>query len=479
MRPLVLLVNPSYTERVYKIKESPSGIRPPLGLAYIAAYLEQAGVGAEILDANAEFLSPQETAERIIRSPARYVGFTSVTITIPLICEISSLVKKKDNSKFIFIGGPHVTFMAKQTLKDCSGIDLIVRGEGELTAVELIKSLEEGGAPDEIKGITFRKGKEIMENADRGLIEDIDAIPFPARHLLSRNLYSVSYLTNLGIKNSQCDSMITARGCPNKCVFCSSSFFWKMLRIRSAENVVAELERLIKNYNVRYIDFLDDTINASKERIKKICYLMIEKKMNIKWSCYARVNNITPELVDLMKKAGCCFVQFGVESGNQKVLDRVQKNITLEQIQKAVKIVKKFGIKLMCDFMLGLPGDTKETINQTIEFAKELNPNFAFFSITTPFPGTALYKEYRSLGRLEDGYIWQNMSLHERTDFSTPTLTSEELQSLYVKAHREFYYRRGFFWHTLKWIIRHPYEIKNFYSLAKLQITREFRDIFK
>ena len=461
------------------MKKSPSGIRPSLGLSYIAAYLEKNGVGAEILDANAEFLTVQETAERILHSPAKYIGFTSVTATIPLIYEISSLVKAKNSNKFIFAGGPHVTFMAKETLEACSSLDLVVRGEGELTALELIEHLEAKRNLGGVRGITFREGKEIIENPDRKAIEDIDAIPFPARHLISRDLYSTSSLTNLGIKNSQCDSMITARGCPNRCIFCSSSAFWKTLRMRSAENVVAELELLVRKYHVRYVDFLDDTLNISVARLAKICNLMIEKKLNIRWSCYARVNNITAELIDLMKKAGCCFIQFGVESGNQEILNKVQKNITLEQVRRACKIVKKAGIKLMCDFMIGLPGDTGETVNQTIKFAKELGPNFAFFSITTPFPGTALYEEYRQAGLLSEGYIWQNMGLHERKSFGIPTLKIEELQRLYVKAHRQFYYRPAFLWQTLKWIIGHPYEIGNFYSLVKLQITREVKNIFK
>lgn len=132
----------------------------------------------------------------------------------------------------------------------------------------------------------------------------------------------------------------------------------------------------------------------------------------------------------------------------------------------------------MCDFMIGLPGDTKETVNQTIEFAKELSPNLAFFSITTPFPGTALYEDYRKLNKLKKGYIWQNMGLHEKTEFNTPTLSSQELEDLYFKAHHEFYYRPAFIWQTFKWIVKNPYELKNFYFLVKIQIARELRKIF-
>ncbi len=478
MSSLILLINPSYTKKVYKAKQAPF-IRPPLGLTYVAASLEQAGFNVEILDANAQFLSLRETAERIIQSPAKYIGFTSVTSTMPLIYQLSSLIKAKAKNKFIFIGGPHVTFMSIQTLEDCQAIDVVVRGEGEITSCELIKNLREEKDISGVRGITFRKRDEIIENPDRELIEDIDTIPFPARHLLHLHLYFPSYLNSLGFKGSQYATVITARGCPNRCVFCSSAAFWKKVRVRSPENVAAELDWLVKHYKVGHIDFLDDTLVLSKERMEKICHLMIKKSLNINWSCYARVNNITSELVDLMKKAGCKFIQFGVESGNQDILDRIQKNITLEQARRASKIVRKAGLKLMCDFMIGLPNDTKETVNQTIDFAKELKPHLAFFSMTTPFAGTALYKEYRQLGRLKEGYIWQNMNLHERTDFSIPTLTSQALEDLYSKAHRRFYYRPAFFWQTLIWALKHPYEFKNYYYLVKVQIFRELKNIFK
>ncbi|MDD5144812.1 MAG: radical SAM protein [Candidatus Pacebacteria bacterium] len=473
----ILLVNPRYTERVYRVKKSPSGLRPPLGLAYLASSLEKEGFKIEILDANAEFLTPEETAERIINSSHKYIGFTVVTITMPIVNQISRLVKNARPEKFIMVGGPHATFMAEDTLKECPAIDLVVKGEGEITASELLKALQKNEDVSQIKGITFRKGNEIMSNPDRELIENIDELPFPARHLLPRHLYSQDYLTDLGFKNIQSDSVITARGCPNRCVFCSSAAYWKRVRARSPENVVAELEWLKKEYNIKYINFLDDTIILNGERMAKICSLMLEKKININWSCYARVTYITPELVALMKKAGCRFINFGVESGNQDILKRIQKNITLDEVRRAIKTVKKAGLKVMCDFMVGLPGDTRETVQQTIDFAKELSPNFAFFSITTPFPGTGLYEDLRREGLVEGGYIWQNMSLHERTNFHTPTLSNQDLQNLYARAHRQFYYRPAFIFQTIKWVLLHPYELRNFYFLTQLQISREMRNI--
>jgi len=474
----VLLINPPYTEKVYGTKQAPS-VQPPIGLGYLAAILEKKGIEVKILDANAEFLKPEEAVEKILSSSAKYIGFTSVTTTIPLIYRLSSLIKEKDCTKIIIVGGPHVSFTAEQTLKDCPAIDIVVRGEGELTLCELINFLKEKKDISRINGISFRKNGALINTPERELIEDIDKIPFPARHLLPIHLYSPSPLSNVGFKGKKYARIITTRGCPNQCIFCSSAHFWKIVRLRSAENVMEEIELLIKKYGVRHIDFLDDTLTLSPERLTKICKTIIDKNLNIKWSCYSRVNTITPELVNLMKKAGCKVIQFGVESGNQEILNSIKKGITLEAVRRAAKIVRKANIKLMCDFMIGLPGDTKETVNQTIDFAIEIKPNIAAFCITTPFPGTALYNEYRNLGLLKDGYIWGKMNLHEKTEFFTPTLSSSDLQQLYFRAYRRFYYRPAYVLQTIRWLIKNPYEIKNFYFLGKTLIIRQLRNILK
>lgn len=465
MAPKIILVNPN--PRYTKLRIGGIFPQPPLGLAYLAASLEQGGFKVEILDSNIEALSPQETAEKIIRSPAQYIGFTSDTLLIPLVFQISSLVKSKSkDSKFIFIGGPHVTYMSKQTLQDCQSIDAVVRGEGENTVCELIKKLEERKALSEVKGITFRKGKEIVENPDRKLIEDIDTIPFPAWHLLPLSLYFLFRSSFFSSWKGRYAPVITSRGCPNRCVFCEASFFWKRLRLRSPENIIAELELLIKQYRVSHVVFVDSTFNFSRERVVKICQLILKNGLNIQWSCEARADNITPELVDLMKRAGCKIIALGIESGNQEILDRIKKNITLEQIREAVGIVKKANLKLVCYFMIGLPGDTKETVKQTINFAKELNPHVALFSPTIPLPGTALYEDYLKRGLLKGGYIWQNFFF----PVNTTTLTNKEIQDLCREAYRRFYWRPALIWEVLRDHLKRPYiliyTLKVFYFLT-------------
>lgn len=457
----ILLVNPPYIKKTSGLKKVIS-IQPPLGLAYLASSLEKNGLDVKILDANAELLTIEETANIIASSNAKYIGITAVTVTIPIVYNLSKAIKEKCSKKII-VGGPHVTFLPERTLKECNSIDIVVRGEGELTLVELIKSRN----LEKIAGITYRgtDGK-ILSNTDRLLIENIDEIPFPAMHLLPIDKYRPNIYFNKGYKGRKYARIITSRGCPNRCVYCSSTHFWKKLRLRSPENVVSEIELLVKNYDIRHLDFLDDTMTLSRERVKRICTLMKERGLDINWTCYARVNNITEDMVSMMKESGCFGIAFGIESGNQEILNRIQKNITIEQIRKAIQITKNSGIKTMCDFMIGLPGDTTETINQTINFAIELNPDLAFFSITTPFPGTELFDEAMSKGWITEDYSWDEMTLHGLTKFRNESVDSKYLAETYSRALKKFYLRPQFISNSMKRIIQNPYEFKNYFMGA-------------
>lgn len=458
----ILMVNPPYINKTTGLKKVVS-IHPPLGLAYLAASLEKEGLAVQILDANAEFLTIEETANKIASNDAEYVGITAVTVTIQIVYSLSKAIKERCNKKII-VGGPHVTFLPERTLKECSAIDIIIRGEGENTIIELLKSKN----LEKITGITYRSmDDKIISNPDRPLIENIDEIPFPARHLLPVDTYRPNIYFNKGYKGRKYARIITSRGCPNRCVFCSSAHFWKKLRLRSPENVISEIESLVTNYDIKHLDFLDDTMTLSRERIKKICTLMKERGLDIDWTCYARVNNITEDIISLMKESGCFGIAFGVESGNQEVLNRIQKNITLEQVRKAIKVTKNAGIKTMCDFMIGLPGDTVETIDQTINFAIELNPDLAFFSITTPFPGTALFNEAMSRGWINENYSWDEMTLHGMTKFRNEDINSKYLAEIYPKALKKFYLRPGYISNVFKRIILNPYEFKNYFMGAR------------
>ena len=452
----VLLLNPPYLEYTYtKVKRAVS-VQPPLGIAYIAAMLEKNGIDVKILDANAESLSMQKTIDSVIISSADFIGITATTVMIPKVYQLCDEIKE-NSDKTIVVGGPHVTFMPERTLEECKSIDIIVRGEGELTMVDLTKKND----LSTVKGITYRNNGRIISNPDKGLIADIDEIPFPTRHLLPMNLYRSSTFFNIpGSKGHT--TLITARGCPNKCVFCSSSHFWGKLRMRSPENIVAEVEEIVTKYGIRQIDFVDDTFTLSKKRVDKICNMILERDLDIKWVCSSRVNTITKELIKTMKKAGCYGIVFGIESGNQAILNRINKNTTLDQSKNAIQLSKKEGLITVGDFMIGLPDDTLETVTQTINFAIELNPDRALFSMTTPFPGTTLYNEYLEKGLLKDNLTWDEFSLHTGTKFRNENLTAQEIEKLYLAAKRRFYIRPAFITKCLAKIIKNPYELKSY-----------------
>ena len=278
-----LLVNPPYSEFVYESRRKAASLDAPLSIAYIAAVLEREGFEVDILDANAFNLTIEKTAERVADSSADIVGITSTTTVMPVTYRLSREIKKlwRENlqpseyrGKKIVVGGPHVTFTDKQTLTECRSIDMIARGEGEVTMLELVKN---EGDPKDVNGITYMKGRRIIKNPDRKFIENLDSLPFPARHLLPMNLYRSGSPLSTGAEGTDYASMITTRGCPNRCIYCSSSHFWGIkVRFRTAENVVKEIEHLVEKYGTREIFFKDDTFTFSPVRTKEICDLIIE-----------------------------------------------------------------------------------------------------------------------------------------------------------------------------------------------------------
>ena len=452
----MLLVNVPFTNIVYSGLKKAIAIQPPLGLTYIASFLEEKKMPVEIIDANAEGLTFNQLIKRIISSKSRYVGFTATTNTMNIVCDIIRRVKKKDNTKIIIVGGIHTTFLDIQTMEICPEIDIIVRNEGEITIFEIMS----GKLLKNIDGITYRMDNKIIRNNDRRINMEIDRYPFPARHLLLLDKYRPGAFFNIGISGKKYATMITARGCPNRCIFCSSSHFWKIFRIRSVENIIAEIDLLVFEYGIKHIHFLDDTLTAIPKRLELLCDILIERDYGLEWNCYSRVDVITDRLLKKMKKAGCFGITFGIESGNQHILDSINKNITLEIASKAIKMAKENDMDVHTDFMIGLPEDTEETVIETINFAIKLNPNLALFSITTPFPGTKLFDDFRKKRNID--IDWSRMTMHQMNEYGTDFLSSQKIQELYKYAYRRFYFRFGFIYSSLLRLIRHPREIRPF-----------------
>lgn len=410
---------------------------PPLGLAYLAAVLERDGFSnLKIIDMLAEKISFERIGEAIAKFNPAILGLTLTTRQVKPVAEIIKITKEISPDILCVIGGVQASALPEKTLVE-TGADVCVFGEGELTILELARALINKGSLDSIEGIVFKKGETTQKNPPRALIKDLDALPFPARHLLLLpKEYSRDSQTALSDNETV---MVTSRGCPFRCAFCDKSVFGRTHRVRSAKNVVDEVEFLVKEYGVKSIRFFDDLLTSIPERIKAICHELKERNLNIKWSCESRVNTINLELLTVMKEAGCVEMHFGIESGNQEILNLQQKDITLEQIVAAVKITNQVGIASRGYFIIGLPGDTRKTILETIKFGKSLNLKNAGIFFYVPFPGT-FERKYK----LEDyGEVlikdWEDYVVFEKPVYIPKGMTEAELMKLYRRAYLEMH----------------------------------------
>ena len=465
----ILLINPPYNLEVYKENKNFS-VHPPVGLAYLASFIKKYGYEVEIIDANALNISKEELIDIIVDHPSMIIGFTSVTATINLVCRICDKIKEKSD-KVLIIGGQHATFKAEEILTGCKSIDYIVRGEGEMTLLRLLHRLKINKTAKGLTGITYYENNKIITNPARPPITDINKIPFPAWELLPRSKYRLNGFQDIGFQGEQLGKLISTRGCPNKCTFCSSAHFWGKPRFRNVDNIFEELVYLTQKLKVKHIDFMDDCLTIPVSRFRELCNRIIESNLNFKWSCYSRVQNINEELVQLMKKAGCFMVLLGIESGNQEIINSIKKNITLEQVTNAVKLFKKYDIDCLGFFMIGLPDDTEATVHETVNFAKKLNLDFPFFSVTTPFPGTELYDWFMSNNLAPHNFQWNQLSTHGTTVYRTKNLSSEEIKKLYDYAIKKCYLNPAFIMKLFINVIKNPYKFTRYWKLFRTFIN--------
>ena len=371
-----LLINPPYP-----FTEWPN---MPLGLSYIAAVLEKNGVEVKVLD----LLVSQYSEEKVHRCMAEVrpevVGITAVTMNYPASSNILRLCKRFDENVVTVIGGPHVTFCAEQTLREAPWIDIVARGQGEYTMLDIVS----GKKLAEIEGLVFREGDGIVITGDRPWTENLDEIPFPARHLFPLSKYRAF---NSG------SALITGRGCPFNCIFCAGHrMTGRRVRLRNAKLVVDEMQ-MLQELGFNEINIEDDLLTLNHAHVHAICDEILNRGLKIKWSAFSRVDTVTRELLKRMKQAGCDGLLFGVESGNQEILDRVKKKITLKKVRQAVALTKETGMRAVTSFILGLPGETKKTMQQSYDLANRLNAPYCLH-VLAPFPGTEVREKAEEYG---------------------------------------------------------------------------------
>jgi radical SAM superfamily enzyme YgiQ (UPF0313 family) len=425
----VLMINPPYSSSKYKFIGL---VAPPLGIAYIAAMLEKNDVTVKILDSPALEIDHETVKNEIKKYSPDIVAITSVTPTIESALKTAKISKEACPSAFTVLGGYHPTFTYQEILKN-DFVDIVVCGEGEQTMVEIVDAIEKGQDLRDVNGIATKNFK----TAPRNIIEDLDSIPFPARHLLPMDEYKI---LNMKLTTG---TIVSGRGCPYKCSFCASSaMHGQKLRLRSAENVVDEMEHLVNDHNIEMVAFMDDTFTLNKNRVYEICEIIKERGLDNYWGCTARVDTISEELLKTMKDAGCITMFLGVESADQQLLNEVNKKTNINRIKKTFELTKKYHMRTIASVVLGMPGDTKRSILSTIKFVKTLEPSYAVFSLATPYPGTDFYLKAASenLIKIND---WSKYTLLSPV-LETVDCSLDELKKLQKKAFKEFYLRPSY-----------------------------------
>lgn len=457
-----LLLVSAPAENIYGMVQKASGFQPPLGLAYVAGYAQAKGYTVKILDCDAQKITVDGFRALLNQFKPKTVGFSSTTPVITTIMEMADIVKAWDNHVTIIAGGAHASALPEETLR-MSRIDIVVRGEGEKATVDILEAFAGKISLEGISGISFREGNNIISTADRELIADIDELPFPARDLLPMHKYKASYY--LGSYGEKFASIIATRGCPYQCIFCGQDIIFKhTVRIRSAKSIVEEIEETHKKFGINLFCFEDSTFTAVPELVEEICEEISSRHLDIRWGAMGRANLADENLYRIMKNAGCILLCYGLESGNQRILESIKKNITLQQARTAVKLAKKMGIPVNTSFVLGLPGETKDTIVETIDFAVELDADYASFSLATPYPGTEFYTVAMKEGVDLSDWSRFRLARYQEPLYIPQGFTAGELKSYYKLAYKKFYMRPGY-------IIKSLAKIKSVADLAhKIQV---------
>ncbi len=374
---------------------------PPLGLAYLGAVMEKEGHIARIFDMTLESEMPfEKKMEEIIAFSPEIAGISAMSHTYANALDIARFLKSKLGISIV-LGGPHPTIMPEVALRN-EYIDFVVIGEGEETFLKMCRNFQKRDFHG-IDGLCYKENEKLIIQPKNQFIGDLDLLPLPARHLLM--------LDNYGLKDdfgNRMATIISSRGCPYRCTYCYKGLFGRTYRQRSPKNIIEEIKFCINNFDYKSFYFIDDLFTLDIKRIEELTDAIRKENLDIRWQCLARVSNATSRMFELMKEAGCYKVHFGIESGNQYILNEAKKGITLEQVRKAVKYCKRAGIRTKGYFMIGMPKDTVSSMQDTINFAKELRLDDVMFSITTPFPGTQLWEtiDKEKIGSLSEAFYF-------------------------------------------------------------------------
>ena len=455
----ILLLSPPYIELYGSLKKA-AGRYFPLGLGYIASYLRTYGHhNVEMYEPEAQGLSYNDIAAIIKRFMPDVIGITCSTPNFLRAVELARLCKKYADAKVV-IGGVHVSALPEFIMEEYSDcIDCIVVGEGEKTMLELVNAYQNNSALNDINGIVYKRDNQVVRNENRPYMEDLDAIPFPARDLIPQDIFAPNMHN---ARYRKCSTILTSRGCPFNCSFCAARIVsGKKYRMHSAEYVLEEMQMLKKKYEVRQLIITDDTFTLNHARLEKICKGMIDKKFGLAWFCFSQVTTVDKDILALMKKAGCYSIGFGIESADEAILQKMGKPIAPAKAKETVKIANSLGIKTQAFYILGSPGETKEQMLNTVKFSREVGSTLAFYNMLVPFPGTKEFDYFLGSTPLKD-IDWEKfVAIGEDCVLKKSEVPAEEIEKIIAMANRQYYTRPGRILDLLRHI-RTVYEFSNY-----------------
>jgi len=461
------------------VRQSDSTV-PPLGLLYVASSLERAGFETFVLD---PFFDNEEYITRIKEINPAVVGFSILTSTYSKAKTTIARIKRELPNAVFCAGGVHVTSLPEESLTDL-GLDFVVMGEGEITMVEACRRLASKEGLGGVEGVCYRDNLtgRLCKNRGRAPIDNLDELPHPAWHLLPLEKYLIppGYIRSAYMKRTIV--IFTSRGCPWNCIFCSSNIiFGHRTRYASVDYVIRQLESLIEEYRIDSFYFFDDTFTTDKRWVKGFCDKMLDKKIGLKWGCQGRVDTVDDDVLPIMKKAGCIQIDFGVESGSQKVLNAIQKKITVEQIKKAFALCKKYGIRPYASIMVGNPEEEFEDVLMTASLLRQIKPVYVSVCYCQPMPGSKLYRMAVENGWFTDDktYSSDDWDFRKTVDpIMTIKLDKRRLKELRSMLQNQLFIRNYLFFLSLKSI---PYIISLAATLIKNPaiLTRSIKKIIR
>lgn len=454
----ITFVNPPY-ERIapgYDFVRHITNRSPSLGLLHLAAQVRQDGYLPTIIESDIENLDTHQVARRIIADKPKYVGITLFTVAVWRAAEIARLVKSSLPNTTILVGGPHISSMGSETMRRFTEFDIAVVNEGETVLSELLPILDSGNKPNLVNGIIYRLDGEVITTPKSPIIKELDELPMPAWDLLPN--FPHAYLPAIyDYPQGPVATIAASRGCPFLCKFCDTSTFGARVRAYSPLTVFNMMKHLNQTYGIRHIMFVDDLFLASRVRTEKLCELILQENFKMTWSCTARVDTVKPKVLERMKKAGCWEISFGLETGSNELLQKMEKAARVEASEQAVNWTHNAAIRCKGLFMLGYPGESQKTIAITKKFVRRIPMTTMNLSKFTPYPGSPIYKEIYGTKILDDH--WKRMNGMNFV-WAPEGMTVTELDREYQKILIEFYKRRRIIHKYVDMSIRYPIHLK-------------------